>query len=224
MPIGNRLAEMRQQSRECLDAQIMRASGQAQGRLPDQITESPKGLDTTPADSVLACCEALRAIGMSGLDGMQRLLQGIAMLGQGITANIVQDLLIPTRDSKSFIIPGTVTIAPSASGGGFVTIAQIKVPEGYMGILTHVGVMVSPNEAFSDIQWQLCSSGDADPYFAPSGFFFQASTLATPLQFYKVYPSQRIIEIKAKNTSVGPLNVSAVLVGFFRPLTSISVG
>ena len=120
---------------------------------------------------------------------------------------------------------GIQTVAPVASGGGFVTIAQsLKVPEGYFGILTHVGCMVAPNGAFQDVKWQLCSSGDADPYFMPEANVFAASTLATPLVFYKVFPSGRNIEIKAQNNSIGAIDVSAVLVGYFRPLTSISVG
>ena len=71
---GNDSVARRQQSRECLDAQIMKASGEASGRLSDKIIEGPTGRDSQPANSVLECCEALRGIGLDQLAALRQLL------------------------------------------------------------------------------------------------------------------------------------------------------
>jgi hypothetical protein len=92
-----------------------------------------------------------------------------------------------------------------------------------MGILNQVGMQVNPFGAFPDAQFQICSSSDPDPYFSPDARF-NASTLATPLQYYKVFPPQRIMQLRVLNTSPGAIDVYGLIMGYFRPLSSLSVG
>jgi len=211
------------QNNACIDAQIMSEKGQATGRLSAKITEAKPQIPSGDATDMLSCCNILKQIGSAQLEVLNNLVHMTSMLGRTISAEAIDNLLIPTRDSKSFIISGTVVPAAVVSGGTFIDVASVQVPEGYMGVLTAVGWQVSPNAAYPDVQWQLCSSGDPDPFFVPSSSFLSA-TLSTPMAFGKVFPQQRFIQLKVQNSSVGAIEVAGLLVGFFRPMTAISVG
>jgi hypothetical protein len=92
-----------------------------------------------------------------------------------------------------------------------------------MGVVTDIGLQVNPAGGYPDVTWQVASSGDPDPYFAPNGVF-AASTLSTPFKYSKVFPSQRTMQLRALNSSAGPLEVSGLMMGFFRPTQGLSVG
>jgi hypothetical protein len=217
------MANMREAQRECIDAQIMTESGKATGRLDAKITEVEPKIFAGEVRDLLECCKVLRQIGMAQLTVLQRLKDLTYALGRTIGTEVIDNLLVPTRDSKMFIIPGTVTLVPVGSGGGITTIASLIVPEGYMGVVTDIGLQVNPAGGYPDVTWQVASSGDPDPYFAPNGVF-AASTLSTPFKYSKVFPSQRTMQLRALNSSAGPLEVSGLMMGFFRPTQGLSVG
>lgn len=219
---GNTLAELRAKQR-CVDGQAREAKGQASARVDSPVVEAPPAPIPAgnPNDPVALMQMMAQLLKLQTKD--QRLVVNILnQLGRTAATEAVNGLLVPTIDSKAFCYPITQNLAIAASASAFTTLLSIKVPEGYCGILTKIGLAADPTGGFADLQWQICNSDEADPYFVPSGYF-SASTLSTPLDFFKVFPPQRNIELRARNGSaVGPVVAQAVLLGFFRPLKHTS--
>jgi hypothetical protein len=200
----------------------MHAKGQAQGRVDGPVVAAPPPpLPQAPADNPTDLLKQIMQLLKAQTIDQRTIINLTSMLGREATSQAVDGLLVPTRDSKAFVYPVTEALSPAVSASSFTTILSKKVPEGYVGIITQIGLGCNPTPGFADLQFQLCNSDEADPYFAPSGVF-TASTMSTPFNFFKVVPSQRNIELRVKNSNAGVLQVSAIVLGFYRPLKATS--
>lgn len=226
-PKGNFIVEQRlaAQAAQPSRADIMHLKGQATGRLMTPIIKAPTPINTAASADVHACCEQIRSLLIEMLNTQRMMREHVVDLPTKIARSVLDQNLEPTRDCIPFIYPtGDVIVTNAGSSGGYVSLGNgLKVPEGYMGVIRHVGVQCNPNGAFPLVLFHLIVSGDVQPYFAPQGTQFSAATLATPLEFPRSIRAGGVINVEVRNGTPGPVTVAAIITGFFKPLNTATI-
>lgn len=218
--MSNEAVKLRQAQRaDCVNQSMSNEIGQANGRLESPIIEAPVVLPRAPTPDLGACCEALRQIGVAQYDLLMRTLRSIEKMSDEFPMSFIQQTLVQTKDSVPFVVMpvgGVVNLGPAISSGAFTTISSIEVSEGYVGILKKFGTGIFPQSDFANIVWRMAINDSAQPKFTSNQFIM--NTLATPLDFEFSIPTGRTLVLSAKNIGAVPVDVSAVLTGFLRPL------
>lgn len=217
---SNDAVRRRQESKTCIDQQLVLDKGQSPGRLVTPIIKAPEVLPTGEAFDVLGCCKQQLQMMFFMYQEMMLLRRDLELLSDDVVETAIRKLTIPTVDSVPYLIPsGVVNMAPAATAGAFVTISSVLVNEGYDGILQKLGVAAFPSTALDSVTWTLRVSGDAAPKFG--ALKFTENSLLEMMDFVMYTPPGRTVLLQARNDSLVNIDVAGIIQGFMRPARGI---
>ena len=187
---NNAATIQRQLSKGCLDRNALLALGQASGS-KDCPVEKP--CDSSQIPTLL--CNALNKF-----------------LNQPACT-----WLLPTSCSRPWLQNGgPVIVKPVTSPGGILTtIVDIKIDEGFTGVIDHLGVDAEPQAELVNIRWQLQISGENYAKFSNVSFFLPS--LQTPYHFPMMVGPNKRIRLLALNNGANQVSCFGILQGWMEP-------
>lgn len=122
-------------------------------------------------------------------------------------------------DDEPFVFTNSLVELPAPGYGpsNQVTLVEMSISEGYLGVLHEIGFAVVPNSAMDDVSFRLEISGGAAPKLTTASFFLPAPTSGMRVPFPYFCQPKRRIQLVAINHGTGTVQVNGMIIGAMRP-------